>query len=236
MDRRLLVAAALAASLVLAIVVVRLVSPSGAPTAEDLGSDPESTTSTFETPHPDAAARDELSEFPRTPVGAVAAATAHGLALDGPAAFEPEHRAEVLDDIAADASRDELTAVFDNGLGLVREQLFLDQQAVSDPGFVWRVVPGGWQLRSYDRTQATVAVWAAVVVMTGDRPLVEPGWQTTQVELTWERDAWRLVRFATEPGPDPLFVGSGGEPVGQRINAFHPYRHWPHPADAEADR
>jgi hypothetical protein len=176
--------------------------------------------------------------FPRSPEGAVAAATAYGLALDGPEVFDAEHRAQVLDALAAAGARDDLEAAFGEGLDLIMTHLGLDASAREDPGFVWRVVPGGWQLREFDRDGATVAIWAAVVVIANDVLLVEPGWRTTEVTLVWESGAWRLVGFQTEPGPNPTFVAGAvrGEPVGRQINAFAPYRHWPHQAGPGEDR
>ena len=175
--------------------------------------------------------------YPRSPDGAVAAATAYGLALDGPEVFDPEHREFVLGAVASAEARDELEASFDAGLELISTRLGLDVRARSGPGFVWRVVPGGWQLRQFDRDRATVAIWAAVVVMADDRLLVEPGWQTTEVTLVWEHGRWRLVGFQTEPGPNPMLAtGQRGEPIGRQINAFAPYDHRPRPAGQATDR
>ena len=236
MDRRrlVLVAALVGVAVVIGFSVGRVSSPpSSEAQADDLEVVSEPATSTSDLPASDRPPTDPAS-YPRTPAGAVAAATAYGLALDGPAVFEPAHRSAVLDAIAADGVRDELAATFADGLDLITSQLDLDQRSAKDPGFVWRVVPGGWQLRAYDRSSATVAIWAAVVVMVDDRLLIEPGWQTSEVELTWERDGWRLVGFRTEPGPNPTFAtGPGADPVGQRINEFKPFRHWPDQSDRE---
>jgi hypothetical protein len=188
---------------------------------------PERATSMLELPQTGEAPT-EPGGYPRTAEGAVAAATAYGLALDGPALFDPAHRDPVLDAVAAEDAREDLAAAFYEGAELITSQLGLDRDWVHDPGFVWRVIPGGWQLRDYDRSSATIAIWAAVVVMLDDRLLVEPGWQTSEVELVWERGAWRLVGFRTEPGPNPTFAGGPSiDPVGQRINEFAPFRYWP---------
>jgi hypothetical protein len=172
----------------------------------------------------------------RTREGAVAAATAYALALDNPATFDPDHRAAVLNDIASDASRDELTAAFDEGLGLISSQLNLDADTVEDPGFVWRTVPGGWQLTEFDRAAATVAVWTAGVAIADGRLLAEPGWRTTVVTLAWEREAWRLVGFETRAGPDPGRASTDVGSVARQINAFAPYRHWPETGSRGAGR
>lgn len=163
----------------------------------------------------------------RTREGAVAAATTYALALDNGEIFDAVHRAAVLDDIAADATRTELAAAFNEGLGLISSQLHLEEDSFEDPASVWRSVPGGWRLTEYDRNAATVAVWTAVMAIADGRLLAEPGWRTTEVTLAWERDAWRLVGFGTGPGPDPGEAVSDLGSTARRINTFEAYHHWP---------
>lgn len=241
MDRRRLLRPAV---LVLSVAIVALLiaragssSPGhdNGPVAAETG---RRTTSTSESQvSASSGGRAGLDVYPRSPEGAVAAATAYGLALDGPEVFDAEHRASVLDAVASTEARDKLETTFDAGLGLISTQLGLDMEARHGPGFVWRVVPGGWQLQQFDSDRATVAIWAAVVVMADDLLLVEPGWQTTEVTIVWEDGGWRLVGFQTEPGPNPMLAtGQAGEPIGRQINAFAPYDHWPHPAGQETDR
>jgi hypothetical protein len=170
---------------------------------------------------------DRGAEYPRTREGAVAAATAYALALDNPDIFHPEYRRAVLGEIAAAATRAELVAAFDEGLGLIGSQLHLDPKVASDPGFVWRAVPGGWQVADYDGTSASVGVWTAVMAIADGRLLVQPSWRTTEVTLVWERDRWRLVGFHTGAGPDPTVVSADAGAVARQINAFEAYRHWP---------
>ncbi|MBS3941990.1 MAG: hypothetical protein KG028_13615 [Actinobacteria bacterium] len=239
MDRRRLLRPASIALAAIALVLLVARISADSPTVE------ADQTATIDPSGPAAAASDlgDLDNnapsdgYPRSPDGAVAAATAYGLALDGPDVFDAAHRTDVLDAIVAEEAHDRLEAAFAEGIELIGGQLGLDAQALADPDFVWRVVPGGWQLRDYDRSQATVAIWAAVVVMADDRPLVEPGWRTTEVMLAWERDGWRLVGFSTEPGPNPtLVVHEGTGRVARKINAFAPYRYWPQPLEREAER
>jgi hypothetical protein len=174
--------------------------------------------------------------FPRTREGAVAAATAYALALDNPRILDPDHRAQVLDDVAAEASLTELRAVFDEGLALISSQLHLDAEMSDDLDFVWRAVPGGWRVVAFDRSAATVAVWSAVMAIADGRLLAEPGWRTTEVALVWEREAWRLVGFQTGPGPDPARAQVEAGSVARQINAFAPYRHWPDTQRPETGR
>ena len=180
--------------------------------------------------HGDASpSRDEASEaratgFPQTRDGAVEAATTYGLALDGPLLLNPSRRSALLEDIASDAARTELESTLARGTDLIVTNLGLTDDRISEPGFVWRVVPGGWQVRSYDGTRATVAIWATGVVLADGGPLAMPEWRTTEVELVWERDDWRLVGFTSTPGPAPSLAGDAGTAgVADRINAFAPY-------------
>lgn len=238
MDRRRLLrpAAIVLAAIVVVLLVARIGSDSPSTAVDEEPSDPSGpATTTSDLVDLDTHAG--IDGYPRSPDGAVAAATAYGLALDGPGVFDAAHRADVLNAIAARGARDDLEAAFAEGLELISDQLGLDARALADPEFVWRVVPGGWQLRDFDRTHATVAIWAAVVVMADDRPLIEPGWRTSEVTLAWEHGGWRLVGFRTEPGPNPTFVAEqGAEPIARQINTFAPYRHWPQQPDLEVDR
>lgn len=178
---------------------------------------------------PDAVSpEDPPGGFPRTPDGAVVAATAYGLALGGPGLLDPSRRQALLGVFAASYAREELEAVLGGVAELITSRLALAPESLADPRFVWRVVPAGWQLRDYSDQRAVVAIWATGVVVADGRPLVQPGWRTTEVELVWERDGWRLVGFRTQPGPQPPLIGDpAGSAAGLVINEFRPYRHLP---------
>jgi hypothetical protein len=232
--RRLLQLSAAAAAVVLVVLAFGRLTPS----SEEHGS--RAAGSAIEatephTEHPQAAEVGADLGFPRTREGAVAAATAYALALDNPQILDPDHREQVLADIAAEASLGELLTVFDEGLAVISSQLQLATDAADDPSFVWRAVPGGWRMVAFDRTTATVAVWSAVMAIADGLLLAEPGWRTTEVALVWERDAWRLVGFQTGPGPDPARTVEAGS-VARQINAFAPYRHWPDTPGTETGR
>lgn len=178
----------------------------------------------------------DAGEYPQSREGAVAAATAFALALDNRDVFDARYRRAVLEEVAAEAAWAELVAAFDEGLALIGSQLHLDAEVASDPGFVWRAVPGGWQVSEYDRTGATVEVWTAVMAIADGRLLVQPSWRTTEVMLTWERGGWRLVGFRTGAGPDPAATPGEAGVLARQINAFEPYRHWPDTSASEVGR
>lgn len=163
-------------------------------------------------------------KFPRSREGAVEAATSYGLRLDGPVLLDESSRSALLGDIASDGSRADLESTLARGANLIVTNLGLTEDRIDDPGFVWRVVPGGWEMRAYDGTRATVAIWATGVVLADGQPLAMPGWRTTEVELVWERDDWRLLGFTSRPGPAPSLAGYGsGHSVAPQIKAFTPY-------------
>jgi hypothetical protein len=172
----------------------------------------------------------EVDNEPATPAAsptresAVRAAAAFTVAFDGAGLLDPGRRAALLDDYAARGSRQELGRSLGEVALLVGDQLHLAPEDLDDPGFVWRSVPAGWKIETFTHERAVVSIWGTGVVVARGLPLVQPGWRTTRVELRWERDAWRLVAFRSEPGPEPPPVGGTPDASVQArlINAYQP--------------
>lgn len=162
-----------------------------------------------------------------TRLGAVDKAAAMVAAFDGPDVLDADSRSVLLDRHAAQSSRADLDTTLVTVADLFVTNLGLTAEARDDPGFVWRAVPAGWQVREYAQARAVVAVWSTGVLIAEGLPLVQPGWRTTAVELVWERDDWRLVSFLSEPGPEPPQVGgaAGASSQARLINAFEPFAH-----------
>ena len=160
---------------------------------------------------------------------AVQAAAALVVAFDGPGLLDSDLRAELLQRHAVSTSRATLERTLGEVADRITGRLGLDAARMREPGFVWRLVPAGWQVRSFDPDEAVVAVWATGVVVAGGLPLAPPGWHTTEVVLRWERDAWRLAGFRSEAGPAPPTVGGtvGAGSQARLIRAFRPFRHLP---------
>lgn len=165
----------------------------------------------------------------RTRDGAVVAATAYAVAMDGPGILDSEQRRELLDQIAATEARDRLDAVLGRVGSVLTGQLGLTPSVLADDTFVWRAVPAGWQVHAYAADHAQVAVWGTGIAMANGRPLAQPAWRTTIVDLTWERGDWRVVSVRSEPGPQPPIAGneSTGEQVAPEINRFEPFAYAP---------
>lgn len=159
-----------------------------------------------------------------TPESAVQAASAFTVAFDGPGLLHPRRREALLDAYGADGSRRELGQTLGEVARLITDQLHLAPQDLDDPGFVWRSVPAGAKVESLTRDRAVVAIWGTGVVVARGLPLVQPGWRTTRVELVWEREAWRLAGFRSEPGPEPPLVGGTPDAAVQArlINQYRP--------------
>lgn len=178
---------------------------------------------------PTAEASPRSAEHRRTRDGAVAAATAYGIALDGPGLLVPEARRELIEEVAAAGARRDLEEVLGRVAALLTSRLGLTADAVSGDTFVWRTVPAGWQIRRFEADRAVVAVWATGVAMAHGRLLAQPGWRTAEVELVWERGAWRLVGFRSQPGPEPPHPGeqAAGLEAARAMNRFQPFTHLP---------
>lgn len=234
-SRRTVLIAAAAITFFAGLAAGKALTSSPAPQTDDEAAVPDAQGDA--SPSHDGAPEAPAPGFPHTRDGAVEAATAYGLALDGPLLLDPSRRAALLRDIASDAARAELESTLTRGADLIVANLGLTDDRISEPGFVWRVVPGGWQVRSYDGTRATVAIWATGVVLADGQPLAMPEWRTTEVELLWERDDWRLIGFTTTPGPAPSLAGDAGTAgIAARINAFTPYHLTVADPSAEATR
>lgn len=185
--------------------------------------------SDLETPREVETSRSNGGRYPRTEEGAVAAATAYALALDAPAMFDERRRTELLAEFATQEGRDELDSIFAQLVDDLAFRFALTPDVLSDDTFVWRAVPAGWQLRSYDGERVVVAIWATGVAIARGRSLVAPGWGTTEVELVWERGTWRLAGMYSEPGPEPPLVGDevDGVAAARSMNAFEQFVYLP---------
>lgn len=172
---------------------------------------------------------EESVEDGRSQEDAVRVAAQLAVAFDGPGMLDPDLRTVLLRRHATRAARPELEQSLGEVADRITGRLGLDPDRMSDPGFVWRLVPAGWQVRSFDPDEAVVAVWATGVVVAGGVPLAPAGWHTTEVVLRWERDAWRLAAFRSEAGPVPPAVDgpAGAGSQARLIRAFRPFRHLP---------
>jgi hypothetical protein len=143
--------------------------------------------------------------FARDAAGAVAAATSYQLTLgDLHVALDDTARDDVVRRVAASSALEELSAALARGAEATRAG-GLDAAAVA----LQRQVPLGYDLIRFTPERATVDLWAVQVLSLGDAVPLEARYGTVTVELVWERDDWRLVRFASTEGPTPELQGDG---------------------------
>ncbi len=156
--------------------------------------------------------------------GAVRAAVLLTTVFDGVGLLDDQRRDDLLDAHAAADHRRELGRTLGDVARLVREELDVDAADLRSAEFVWRSVPAGVRIESFTAQRSVVAVWGTGIVIARGVPLVQPGWRTTRVEMAWEDDAWRLVAFRSEAGPQPPAVGGTPEAGLQArlINDFDP--------------
>lgn len=143
----------------------------------------------------------------RTRESAIRAAAQLIVAFDGAGLFDHRHRDQLLDAHAASSAPGRLDETLGEAARVIVDELDLTAEMLHDPGFVWRSVPAGARVETFTQDRAVVSMWGTGVVVAPGVALVQPGWRTTRVELVWERDAWRLLAFRSEPGPQPPVVG-----------------------------
>lgn len=155
---------------------------------------------------------------------AVLAAAALTTMFDGAGLLDKDRRTRLLDGSAAAVARRQLSDELDEMAGLLGDALGVSAGDLNDDRVVWRSVPAGARLEHFGPDRAVVSVWGTGVVIVPSAPLVQPGWRTTTVEMVWEHEAWRLVSFRSEPGPQPPAVG--GTPAAalqaRLISEFEP--------------
>lgn len=156
--------------------------------------------------------------------GAIRAAARLTVAFDGAGLFDDRRRDQLLDRHAASSARARLGVTLGEAARLIVDELDLAAESLHEPGFVWRSVPAGARVETFTPDRAVVSMWGTGVVVAPGVSLVQPGWRTTRVELVWEGDAWRLVAFRSEPGPQPPVVGGTPDAalVARLINEFEP--------------
>jgi len=167
---------------------------------------------------------DHQPDLDRSRDGAIRAAAQLTVAFDGVGLFDHRHRDQLLDTHAASSARARLDETLGEIARVILDELDLTAEMLHEPGFVWRSVPAGARVETFTPDRAVISVWGTGIVVAPGVSLVQPGWRTTHVELVWERDAWRLVAFRSEPGPQPPVVGGTPDAAltARLINEFEP--------------
>jgi hypothetical protein len=73
------------------------------------------------------------------------------------------------------------------------------------PGRVWWLVrPLASRVEHFDPAAARIVVWTVTVLSAAGVALPQADWVRVTVDLTWERDSWRLQAINDVPGPTPM--------------------------------
>ena len=165
------------------------------------------------------------SGYPRTPDGAVDAATAYVAALGGPAILDPAAIRRTLSAIASSASRDHLVRAYVLAAAQARERL---DAGTSSAPVVLRTTPVGYRLDGFQRRVATVSIWRVGIV--GNELSVEPrqSWRTETVSLVWEDGTWKLDAVRSSPGPTPPLAGPAATPPSDLVAAIPTFDEFTH--------
>ncbi len=177
---------------------------------------------TITTPAPEAHSRQPEREtppdkqpagYPRTPEGAVAAATAYVAALGGPAILDPAAVRTTLTAIASSESREGLIRAYELAAAQARKRL--GAGTAFDPTVVLRTAPVGYRVDGFQRRGATVSVWRVGIV--GSGATVEPrqSWRTETLSLVWEDGSWKVDAVRSTPGPTPPLAGPAATPPAE---------------------
>lgn len=141
------------------------------------------------------------SPLPRSPAGAVVAATAALDALGGAALLEPVRLQRALGSVAAATALPDLRRAYGQAALQAREQL--GAGTTPEPVVIVRAAPVGYRIERFSQDAATISVWRVGIV--GSGATVEPrqSWRTETVSLVWERGAWKIAALRSSPGPTP---------------------------------
>jgi hypothetical protein len=135
-------------------------------------------------------------------------------ALDGPPLLDPARVRKIVQTIAAEDVRAQLTAMYERAATQLRLQLGVG--ATPAPVVIVRSAPVGYRVQSFDRSAATVLVWRVGIV--GSDTTIQPqqSWRTETVLLVWER-GWKVKSFTSERGPTPPVAPTATSPPGDLL-------------------
>jgi hypothetical protein len=158
------------------------------------------------------------SRASRTPAGAVQAAASSITAFNGRVLLEPVRLRQIVNSIAATASRDRLLQAFEEGGAQTRMKLGAD--SIPTPVIVLRSIPVGYRIEHFSPDEALVAVWYVGIVGSGAAVDPQQSWRTEQVTLVWERGAWKIGAFESSPGPTPPLSSQAPDAPGELFTSI----------------
>ena len=115
-------------------------------------------------------------------------------------------RDDLIESIASSAYASELAAL--SSRQLEELSIELGEAGVAPSQLVWSESPLRARTVSADDRSAVVDVWSVLVVGVPGVGAPRQVWRTVTIELVWERDDWRIDRWAAAAGPTPALASA----------------------------
>jgi hypothetical protein len=140
--------------------------------------------------------------YPHTRQGAVDAATAYAVTLNGPIVLDAAALKAAEDVVATPEYRGPLEQQTAQALRTLDSAYGVRSNASVGATPAVRLVPVAFRVESYNPTEARVSIWAVWLI--AEEGLLPPqqAWITTQLALRWSGD-WKLSSSGAHPGPVP---------------------------------
>jgi hypothetical protein len=113
-------------------------------------------------------------------------------------------RADLIRSITSTAFGPKLAASSSTQLAEMTAELGAVDVSAAD--IVFEELPLRSRIVSADAEQAVVEVWSLLVIGVAGLGAPRQLWRTVTIDLLWERDDWRIDRWATVPGPTPALA------------------------------
>jgi hypothetical protein len=162
--------------------------------------------------------------YPRTKSGAVTAAQAYNDAFFR-AALMPDDQRTVVETISSDAMRAQIVNEETEAAQAAATIFDLPKERAKVVG---RMTPIGYRVVSFSTDSARVEIWTLMLLGNpGVGHGIPPQFRTATVDLTWEREAWRLTGTPQgKDGPAPVADNpDAGNDVVAAVKDFQEYSH-----------
>ncbi len=141
--------------------------------------------------------------FRHSEAGAVDAATAYTVTLNGPMLLDSPALRAAAAAIAVPDYQAELVSQGDKGLQALNSAYGVQGNASAGATPAVKLVPIAYKLESYSALEARVSIWAVWLIAEEGILAPQQNWLTLQVSLHWLDSDWKLAASGAHPGPVP---------------------------------
>jgi hypothetical protein len=141
--------------------------------------------------------------FAHSEAGAVDAATAYAVALNGPILLDPAALRAAAAAIALPQYQAELIGQGDKGLQALNTTYGVQSNARAGATPAVKLVPIAYKLESYSAIEARVDIWAVWLIAEAGILAPQQNWITLQLSLNWLDSDWKMDASGAHPGPVP---------------------------------